>query len=255
VIVRDRLTVVAAACGLAGAIVFLLTVLIAGLAEPRFSFVHNATSDLGALTAEHALPYNVALSLSGALTVGLGIALFRFLARGRGATAGAILVGVFGAGQFVDGLAREDCSVSVSHACRAAADAGKLSTHHQVHDLESVVTFSALLLAPLVLASVFSSSPSLRALVKWSVGAAVFQAACLAVFFSLYLGKHAGVGVPEILDLTAGVVWIAAIAVVILRRRGALDEPRGATDVAHLEHRVPDPDRRPFVHARNRDAP
>ena len=222
---RDRLTVAFAACGVAGAILFVLTVVIAGLAEPHFSFVDNATSDLGALTAQHALPYNVALSASGVLTIGLALALFLFLTRGAGTVGGAVLVGVFGAGQFVDGLAREDCSVSVSHACRAAADAGQLSTHHQVHDAESLVTFSALLLAPLVLGLAYRSIPSLRMLVKWSIFSSAAQAVWLAAFFWLYLGKRSGVGVPEILDFVAGVAWIVAMALVILLRRGRLHGP------------------------------
>jgi hypothetical membrane protein len=219
----DQFTVGAAGCGLAGAVLFVLTVLVAGLGEPHFSFVDNATSDLGALTARHALPYNVALSLSGLLTIGLGIALLRFLPRGRSAIAGAVLVAVFGAGQFVDGLAREDCAVSVNRACRAAADAGRVSTHHKVHDGESLVTFGALLLAPLVLGFVFRSIPTLRHLAKWSIGVTAVLAFSLATFLTMYSNKSSGVGVPEILLLVAGVGWLAAIAIVIVRRRGVLD--------------------------------
>ena len=222
---RDRVTVAAAACGLAGAILFTLTCLVAGLFEPHFSFVDNATSDLGALTARHAAPYNTALSLSGVLTIGLGFALFRFLPRRPGAIIGAVLVGVFGVGQFIDGLAREDCAVSVNHACRAAADAGRLSTHHQVHDGESLVTFSALLLAPVVLGFVFRSIPSLRGLAKWSFGASAVEAVSLAVFLSLYNSDSSGVGVPEIILLAAGVGWIAAIATVVICR----DRPTSLT--------------------------
>ena len=63
-----------AACGLAGAIVFTATWIVAGLAYPAFSFVNNDTSDLGALTAAHPTPYNVGLSLSGFVTIGLAVA-------------------------------------------------------------------------------------------------------------------------------------------------------------------------------------
>src|SRR5205814_6453305 len=177
---------------------------------------------LGALTARHALPYNIALSISGLLTIGLGVALVRFLPRGRGAIAGAVLVAVFGAGQFVDGLAREDCAVSVNRACRAAADAGRVSTHHKVHDGESLVTFAALLFAPLVLGFVFRSIPALRHLARWSIGVAAVLAFSVATFLTMYSNKSSGVGVPEILLLVVGVGWIAAIAIVILRRGGVL---------------------------------
>jgi hypothetical membrane protein len=227
---RDRVTAALAACGLAGAILFPLTCLLAGLNEPHFSFVDNATSDLGALTAHHASPYNLALSISGVLTAALMFALFRFLPRARLAIAGAVFVGVFGVGQFIDGLAREDCAVSVNAACRAASDAGRLSTHHQVHDLESIITFSALLLAPLLLGLFFRSVPTLRFFAKWSIAAALIQAVCLVLFFVLYLGKHGGVGVFEILDLMAGIVWIAALSWIVLRRTSDLADNVIAAD-------------------------
>jgi hypothetical membrane protein len=227
---RDRTTAALAACGLIGAILFPLTCLLAGLAEPHYSFVDNATSDLGALTAHHATPYNLALSFSGVLTVAFMFALFRFLPRAGLAIAGTLCVGVFGVGQFIDGLAREDCSVSVSAACRAASDHGRLSTHHQVHDLESLVTFSALLLAPLLLGLFFRSVPTLRFFVKWSFGAVAVQAVSLVVFFALYAGDSSGVGVFEILDFMTGVVWIGALAWIVLVRTSDLADDVTAAD-------------------------
>jgi hypothetical membrane protein len=222
---RAQLTVAFAVLGLAGAILFPLNCLVSGLREPHFSFVDNATSDLGALTARHALPYNTALSISGVLTIGLALALGRFLPRGRAVIAGAVLVAIFGVGQFIDGLAREDCAVSVNRACRAAADAGRLSTHHKVHDAESIVTFSALLLAPLVLGFVFRSIPSLHHLARWSFAACVAQLVSVTLFLLLYSGDHGGIGVFEIAALASGVAWIATIALVVIRARGALDQP------------------------------
>jgi hypothetical membrane protein len=221
---RERITLTFAAFGLAGAILFPLNCLVSGLREPHFSFVDNATSDLGALTARHALPYNATLSVSGVLTIGLAVALLGFLPRRRAAIAGAVLVGIFGVGQFIDGLAREDCAVSVNRACRAAADAGRLSTHHKVHDAESIVTFSALLLAPLVLGFVFRSIPSLRHLARWSYAASVMQLVSVTIFLVLYSGDHGGIGVFEIAALASGVAWIATIALAVIRARGVLDD-------------------------------
>jgi Protein of unknown function (DUF998) len=149
--------------------------------------------------------------------------LARVLPRARAALAGSILVGVFGAGQFVDGLAREDCAVSVNRECRAAIDAGRVSTHHRVHDAESLVTFAALLLAPLVLAFVFRSIPALRHLVPWSFAAAAVELASLVTFLVLFAGAHGGIGVFEIAAFVAGVGWIAALSVVVIREGGVLD--------------------------------
>ena len=72
---------------------FTATWIVAGLADPAFSFVNNDTSDLGALNAAHPTPYNLGLSLSGFLTIGLAVALVMVLGRRRGFVAGATSTG------------------------------------------------------------------------------------------------------------------------------------------------------------------
>jgi hypothetical membrane protein len=208
-----------AASGLAGAIVFTAAWIVAGLTEPGFSFVHNDTSDLGSLTAAHPTPYNVAVSLSGVLTIGLAVALVRVVGRRRVVVGGAILVAVFGVGQFVDGLAREDCPVSVDAVCRAAEKAGNVSMHHKVHNAESLITFSALMLAPLVLGLVLRSIPRWRVHARWSLAAAAVQVVCLPVFLLMFSNGTNGQGAVEIIEVTAGVTWIAAMSISILRLR------------------------------------
>ncbi len=203
--------------GFAGAVLFTATWIITGLADPNFSFVNNDTSDLGALTAGPPTPYNVALSLSGLLTVGLALAVVHAFGRRRAVIAGAVLIGIFAVGQFIDGLAREDCAVSVNAACRAAEKAGQLSTHHQVHNIESLFTFTALMLAPLVLGLVLRSMPRWRVLGWWSIAAGAAQIVCLPIFLTMYSNGTSGQGVVEIIELTAGTVWIAAMSIAIAR--------------------------------------
>ena len=206
-----------AVCGLLGAVLFSISWIAAGLADSAFSFVDNDTSDLGALTAAHPTPYNIGVSLSGVLTIGLAVALVQVLGSRRLAIFGAGLVAVFGVGQFVDGLAREDCPVSVNALCRAAEKAGRVSTHHKVHNAESLVTFSALMLAPLVVGLVLRSMPSWRRLAWWSIGAAAVQVACLPVFLVMYSNGAHGQGVVEIVEVSVGVAWAAGMSVAILR--------------------------------------
>jgi hypothetical membrane protein len=214
----DKVSTGLAASGLAGAVVFTATWIVAGLADPEFSFVNNDTSDLGALGAAHPTPYNLSLSLSGLLTIGLTVALVRVLGRQRAVVAGAILVALFGVGQFVDGLAREDCRVSVDAVCRAAEKAGRLSTHHKIHNAESLVTFSALMLAPLVLGLVLRSMPGWRLLARWSLAAAAVQVLCLPLFLVMYSNGTNGQGVVEIIEVTTGVSWVAAMSIGVLGR-------------------------------------
>jgi hypothetical membrane protein len=206
-----------AASGLAGAALFTATWIVAGLADPAFSFVDNDTSDLGALTAAHPTPYNIGVSLSGLLTIGVAVALVRVFGRRRSVIAGAVLVAVFGAGQFIDGLAREDCPVSVNAVCRAAEKAGRVSMHHKIHNAESLVTFSALMLAPLVVGLALRSKAGWRGLALWSIAAAVVQIVCLPIFLGMYSDGTHGQGVVEIIELTAGVAWIAAVSIACLK--------------------------------------
>jgi hypothetical membrane protein len=204
---------------LAGAVLFTATWIGAGLADPSFSFANNNISDLGALTAVHPTPYNVGVSLSGLLTIGLAVALVLALGRRRAVIAGAVLVAVFGVGQVIDGLAREDCPVSVDAACRAAEKAGRVSTHHKIHNAESLVTFIALMLAPLVVGLAVRSVARWRRLALWSFAVAVVQIVCLPIFLVMYSGGTAGQGVVEIIEVTVGVTWIAAVSIAIVGPR------------------------------------
>jgi hypothetical membrane protein len=198
---------------LAGAVLFTGTWIIAGLADPAFRFADNDTSDLGALTAAHPGPYNVGVSLSGLLTIGAAVALVRVLPHRRAVMAGAILIAVFGLGQIIHGFAREDCAASVDAACRAAEQAGRVSKHHQIHNAESLVTFSALILAPLVLGFALRSIPSWRRLAPWSIAAASIQIVCLPIFLGMYSNGTNGQGLVEIIEVTVGVMWIAAMSI------------------------------------------
>jgi hypothetical membrane protein len=213
---------VLAAGSLAGAVLFTASWLFAGVAESTYSFVHNDTSDLGALTASHPLPYNLGVSISGLLTFGLAVALVMVLPRRWPVMLGAILVAVFALGQFIDGLAREDCAVSVNTACRAAEKAGRVSNHHKVHNLESLFTFAALALAPLVFGLVWRSMPGWRRLALWSIGATVVQLACFPIFLAMYSNGSDGQGLVEIGELLVGTAWIATTSIVILRANVAV---------------------------------
>ena len=218
-----------AVSGLAGAILFTATWIVAGLTDPAFRFANNDTSDLGALTATHPLPYNIGVSLSGLLTIGLAVTLVPAFGRGRAVIADAILVALFGAGQFIDGLAREDCPVSVSAVCRAAEKAGRVSTHHKIHNAESLVTFSALLLAPLVLGLALRTNARWRRLAHWSIGASVVQIVCLPIFLRMYNEGTNGQGLVEIIELVAGVTWIATVSIACIRLASQGLRPTGAT--------------------------
>src|SRR5262245_52147867 len=110
-------------CGIASVVLFTLDWFISGIFEDNYSNMRQDVSDFGALTASHPLPYNIVLSLTGLLAVVAAIGVFAVFRKSVWGLLGSLALFVFGFGQFLDGLLREDCSPSGSKACRDALDA------------------------------------------------------------------------------------------------------------------------------------
>ncbi len=216
----SRFIWVAAICGIAGQALFTFDWIVAGLTESHYDNLRQDVSDFGALTASHPLAYNVVLSLSGALTVVAAIALWRALGGGLSARIGVVILAVFGGGEFLDGLLREDCSPSGDAACKAAEKAGTLSWHHQAHNIESIVTFAAIILAPLILALAFRSRGRWSALWIYSLATFFVIASATAWYFVLFFASDGSrySGVLERVLVQTGTVWIAVVCAWIVLR-------------------------------------
>ena len=214
---------VAAVCGVVGQLIFSLDWIVAGLTESHYDNLRQDISDFGALTASHPLPYNVVLSLSGALTVVMAIGLWRILGAGLTARIGAGVVMIYGGGMFLDGLLREDCSPSGDAACKAAEKAGTLSWHHQAHNIESLVTFAAIIMAPLILGFAFRARRQWDALWVYSLATFAVIVAATVWYFVLFFASDGSSysGVLERVLIEAGVIWIAVVGIWMLRRDSA----------------------------------
>lgn len=208
-----RVLRVAAICGLVGQVGFVALWFAWGFIEKNYSVMRQDVSDFGALDASHPVPYNVILSVMGALTVVLAYGLYRALRPGTGALFGSLALAVMGAGQFLDGLLREDCAPSGSAACRDAADAGTLSWHHTAHDLESLVTIASVIVTPLALSFVFRKRPAWRGLAAY---AAVSSAGTFALVapYAILFATHDGSPVSGLLQRGAITVAVLFPAVV-----------------------------------------
>ena len=86
-----------------------------------------------------------------------------------------------------------------------------------MHNIESLFTFTSLMLAPLVLGLVLRSFPRWRTFGWCSFAAAAVQFICLPIFLMMYDNGTRGQGVVEIIEVTVGVVWIAVLSVRIGR--------------------------------------
>jgi len=134
----------------AGATLFALATVLAGLLHPTYDPVREGISALAATTSPSA-PVMIGGFLALAVgTMSAGVTLWRRLRSGVAGRVGAVLVLLAGAGMVVVALARQDCSELIG-ACAAAERAGTLSGHHVLHQLVSLAVFAALVTALLVL--------------------------------------------------------------------------------------------------------
>jgi hypothetical protein len=181
-----------------------------GFIERNYEVGRQDVSDFGALDASHPVPYNIILSITGALSIVLAYGLYKALAPGIGALAGSALVAVFGAGDFLDGLLREDCSPTGNAVCRKALDAGDLSWHHQAHDLESLFTIASVVLAPLVLGFVFRGRVDWRRLAWYSFASSAGVLSSVVAYAALQY--HDGAGLVQRLVIVFAVTWVAVVS-------------------------------------------
>ena len=210
----NAFTRLAAVCGLASAVLFTVAWSVAGILEDHYDNLRQDVSDFGALTATHPLPYNVAVSIHGALAVALAAGLFVALGRGWTAWLGSLALGVFGVGDFLDGLLREDCSPSGNKACRAAMDAGNASWHHQAHDLESLFTILAVVIAPILLAFAFRQRERWRDLFIWSLFAAAVAFVAIAWYAVLFSAQDGSAysGLLQRVAIVAAMAWLFVVS-------------------------------------------
>ena len=197
---------VAAICGLAAPVTFVLGVVLADVVQPAaFSPVNDDISDLGALTASNPWLYNqVGSNLTGIFVVGFGLGLWAALGRGFLSRAGVLGLMVVGSGLFLDGLFRLDCQ-GIDSGCDNA------SWHSSAHKIESGFTAAALLLTPFVLAFAFRRLPAWRRLWLPTLLATPAVIATSAAF-----GAY-GPGVASRVGSAVWFLWLALVAFHLLR--------------------------------------
>ena len=149
---------VAALCGLAAPVVFVVGLFLGDLVQPDpFDPARNDISHLGSETASSPWLYNqIGANLTGLLVVGLGLGLWSALGPGWAARLGCAGLLVVGVGMVLDGFFRLDCQGGIDVPCE------NISWHAKTHKVESGITGTALLLTPLVLAFAFRARPGLR---------------------------------------------------------------------------------------------
>jgi hypothetical protein len=176
---------------------------------PHYDPVRDSISALGAVSAERAWLWNLIISASGICFVALAVGLWSQLRRRGLGRVGVSLIGVGGAGFFVDGFVRLDATnpITLSEALRIG------SWHQHVHIIESLIDIAALTAAPCVLGLAFRRLPRWRNLVAVTFGSAV----AIATSGLWFLGDEAHAGVAERLLVRVIAGWLAVVAIHGLR--------------------------------------
>lgn len=193
---------VAALCGLAAPVAFVLGIFLGDLVQPDpFDPAHNDISHLGAQTASSPWLYNqIGANLTGLLVVCLGLGLGSALGPGWSARLGSAGLMVVGVGMVLDGFLRLDCRGGIDVPCE------NVSWHATAHKVESGITGAALLLTPVVLAFAFRARPGWRSAWIPTLLAVPAVIAAGAVFGTIGQGAASRAG------SVAWFVWIGFVA-------------------------------------------
>jgi hypothetical protein len=213
---------------IAGQLVWLVTVVLAGAVEPGYSAVRDAVSFLGARDAAHPWVFEVGVAIWGCSFIAAAIALLldspaavRSLRRWLGPS----LIAITGLAQILDGFPfPAQCRASIDPGCKALESAGKLGWQHYAHIW--TYAFGAFFL----LLSVFAMAWRFRGDARWGRGDLLATAAGLlgiAIFAVLFFttsdepGGH--YGLVQRLALAAGGGWVLLLTAGLLVIHG----PRG----------------------------
>jgi hypothetical membrane protein len=200
-------------CAVMGPLIFTAGWLVSWPLQETYSPRREDISALAALDAQHAW---IMISCFIALAVGtaaLGLGLTAAL-RGRSGRVGSSLVLAAGVGLGIAGLARNDCSSELSK-CAMAVDAGDVSVHHQLHDLVSLLTFLALIVAQFVCARAFKQDAGWRGLRRYSLVSGVLSLALLALFIVDPIDGWNGI--VQRIFLAVPWIWIVVLGLRLVR--------------------------------------
>jgi hypothetical protein len=152
--------------------------------------------------------------VSGALLLGFAFGLSRALRSGRGSTWGPILLGIYG-------LTFVGAAIFVTDPASGypPGASGTETFHGFVHDLFGLLQFISVIAASFVLARRYAADPAGRGWFWYSVATGLVVLASYVVFVLMFISSGPA-GLTERVGIFAGNVWIALVAIRLLRRNG-----------------------------------
>jgi hypothetical membrane protein len=185
--------------GIAGPVLFVIALIVCGSLRPDYSHVSQFISELGAVGTPNAAWMNFAGFVpAGLLIAGFGASLAFLLPPGPGSRGIAALVGLFGLGTAVAGLAH--------------CEPGCPQDQPTLHDGVSVAAFVSAIVASALAARVFRRLPAWRSLSAYSAVSSV-AAACLLVALFTSIGSSSSTGLWQRLLVGTLFLWCSVVSV------------------------------------------
>jgi hypothetical protein len=216
-----------ALASIAGQIVWLGAIVLAGLLEPGYSEIRDAVSVLGADTAARAWLFNAAAAIWGASFIAAAVALALDAPRGWRGWIGPALIALTGLAQILDGFPfPADCRPTIDPSCLAREQAGDVSWQHVAHGWTYFLGAVALALSLLAMAWRFRDDPrwgraDLLALAAGLLGLVVVT----GLFFGTDDGTGAHYGLVQRVALAGGGNWVGSLTIGLLAIHGRGRDP------------------------------
>ena len=216
-----------AIASIAGQLIWLAIVVVAGLIEPGYSPIRDAISALGARDAARPWLFDTGVAIWGAAFIAAAVALLLETPRGWRGRLGPVLIALTGLAQILDGFPfPADCRRTIDAGCHAREVAGQVSWQHVAHG------WTYFLGAVMLELSVFAMAWRFRRDARWgradllAFGSAVLGLLIFTgLFFSTGKEAHDHYGLVQRLTLTAGGVWVLALTIGLLAIYGRPRDP------------------------------
>jgi Protein of unknown function (DUF998) len=207
------------ACGLAPAL-FVTVVLVEGATRPGYDPVHHFASELSLGSGGWVQVTN--FLVAGALLLGFAAGMRRSMESGRGSVAAPILTGVFGVTLIVAGIFPIDPKPGYPPGATGTTEA--ITVSGTIHDLNGLLSFTALTATVLVFAAWFADQPGRRCWM-WGCMAIGVVVPVTFVFTGVLFSQAVAAGTLDVsshglvqrFTIALGFGWLSVIAMLLLR--------------------------------------
>jgi hypothetical protein len=203
---------------LAGQLIWVVVVIVAGAVEPDYSATRDAISYLGADTAARPWLFETGVAIWGLAFIAVAVALSLDAPKTLRGQFGPALIGLTGLAQILVGFPfPADCRDTIDAGCEARELAGQVSWQHVAHSWAYVIGGDALLLSVFAMAWRFWGDERWGPAAPLTLGAALLAIPISAtLFFFAENGIDGSYGLVQRFALGAGGGWVGLLSLGLL---------------------------------------